>query len=76
MGRALLVADQDVLQPLLVEQGVIDRQHRPARIAEKHLDALVDKGADDDLGSSQGVLGGVGFDGLVGGHFGGPWIGQ
>ena len=32
--RPLLVADQDVAQARLVEEGVIDRQHRAAGIAE------------------------------------------
>jgi hypothetical protein len=43
MGRALLVADQDVAQGRFGEEGVIDRQHRAARIAEQGVDALVDE---------------------------------
>ena len=39
--RALLVAHQDVLDLVLLEQRVVDRQHRAARIAEQVLDALV-----------------------------------
>jgi hypothetical protein len=66
MGRALLVADQHVLQLRLVEQRVVDRQHRAARIAEQHIDALIEKGAHHDLRAGEGGL--FGFDRLVGGH--------
>ena len=41
MAGALLVADQDVLDLVLLEDLVIDRQHRAARIAENMLDAIV-----------------------------------
>jgi hypothetical protein len=73
VGRALLVADQDVLQARLVEQRVIDRQDRAARIAEQHLDALVHEAANHDLGAGHGArgVGGAGalaLDGLMGGH--------
>ena len=34
MGRRLLVAHEDVADPRLLEQRVVDRQHRAARIAE------------------------------------------
>ena len=60
-----------MLQPWFFEQGVIDRQDRAAGIAEEHFDALVDEGADHDLGAGQGFGRGGGFDSLVGGHFGG-----
>ena len=52
MHRALLVAHQDVLDLVLLEKGVVDRQHRAAGIAEKVLDALVVKRLDDHLRAS------------------------
>ena len=58
VGRALLVAHQDVVQPRLVEQRVVDRQHRAAGIAEQVGDALVDQGADHDLGAGHDLGGG------------------
>ena len=41
MARALLVAHENVLDIVLLEQLVIDRQHRAAGIAEEVLDAIV-----------------------------------
>ena len=41
MHGGLLVPHQDVADRVLVEQRVVDRQHRPARIAENDLDPLV-----------------------------------
>ena len=41
MAGALLVAHEDVLDVVLLEELVIDRQHRAARIAEQVLDAIV-----------------------------------
>ena len=49
MHRGLLVPDQDVAQAVLLKQGVIDRQHRAARISENDLYALVDQRLDDHL---------------------------
>jgi hypothetical protein len=46
MHGALLVAHQDVLDLLLMEKRVVDRQHRPARIPEDVLDPLILQGAD------------------------------
>ena len=73
VGRALLVADQHVAQARLVEQGVVDRQHRAAGIAEQVVDALVDERAHDDLGAGHDLrrgrsasAGGLGQG--VGGH--------
>src|SRR3712207_7843623 len=40
---------------VLLEQRVVERQHRPAGIAEDHLDALVDQRLDDDLRSRHGL---------------------
>ncbi len=50
--RALLVAHQDVPQLVLLEQRVIDRQHRAARISEYVLDPLVDERLDHDFGAA------------------------
>src|SRR6185312_9625958 len=58
VSRALLVADEDVAKLVLVEDGVVDRQHRAARIAEHHLDALVLQRLDDHFGAGH-VLGHV-----------------
>ena len=52
VGRGLLVADEDVLDPRLLEQRVIDRQHRAARIAEHILDAEVGQGLNEDIGTA------------------------
>ena len=43
MHRALLVPHQDVAHLVLLEQRIIDRQHRAAGIAENVLDALIGK---------------------------------
>ena len=76
MGRALLVADQDMAHAFAVVvvtvliHGIIDRQDRAAGIAEDHLDPLIDQGLDDDFrtghaarGSGGGLRGG-GVQGL------------
>jgi hypothetical protein len=55
--RRLLVANQDVADRVLVEDSVIDRQHRTTRIAENHLDALVLEGLEQDF--SAGTAGGT-----------------
>ena len=71
VGRALLVAHQHVAQARLMEEGVVDRQHRAAGIAEQVGDALVDQGADHDLGAGHdlgGVGAGLGFEGGLDGH--------
>src|SRR5882757_7431150 len=44
---ALLVPHQDVLDLVLLENLVIDRKHRAARIAEDVFDAVIDQGAHD-----------------------------
>ena len=41
MHGALFVPHQDVLHFVLLEQRVVDRQHRAAGIAENVLDALI-----------------------------------
>ena len=50
MDGALLMAHQNVAHLLLVEQRVIDRQHRAAGIAEDVLDALIGERLDHHLG--------------------------
>ncbi len=49
MGRGLLVADEDVADVVLLEDRVVDRQHRAAGIAEHRVDALVLQGLNDHL---------------------------
>ena len=51
MDRALLVADEDVLQAILLMQLVIDRQNGAARIAENMLDALIGESLEHHLGA-------------------------
>jgi hypothetical protein len=54
MNRALLVAHQDMLHLVLLEELVVDEQHRAAGIAENVLHALFLQAADDDLGAGEG----------------------
>ena len=50
--RALLVAHQDVADPVLrLEQRVVDRQHRAAGIAENVLHALIGERLDHHFGA-------------------------
>ena len=51
MHRALLMADQHVAKLVLMEQLVVDRQHRSARIAEDVLDPLIGERLDHHLGA-------------------------
>ena len=53
MNRTLLVADEDVLDVVLLEDRVVDRKDRAAGIAENMFHALVPERADDDLRSAQ-----------------------
>ena len=53
MGGGLLVADQDVLDLVLLEQGVIGMEHGAPGIPEDILHALIDQRLNDDLGSTQ-----------------------
>ncbi len=57
MGGALLVADEDVLDLLLLEDLVIDRQDRAAGIAEDMLDPLVGQRLQHDLGTRHLIRG-------------------
>ena len=77
MHRALFVAHQHVAQPGLLVEGVVDRQDRPAGIAEQDLHALVDERAHDDLRAGPGSgLGGRLGERLVQGHGIGLGFGQ
>ncbi len=54
LGRvagSLFVAHQNMLDLLLLEDLVIDRQYGPARIAENMLDAVILQRLEDDLGA-------------------------
>jgi hypothetical protein len=65
LGRVhgtLLVAHQNMPDPILrLEQRVIDRQHRAARIAEHHLNPLLLEGFEDDGGPQHGLIVGPGI---------------
>ncbi len=52
MHGALLMAHQNVAHLVLVEQRVVDRQHRSAWIAEHVFDALVGQRPDHHLGTA------------------------
>ena len=65
MDGRLLVAHQDVAQPVLLEQRIVDRQDRAARIAEDDLDFLVDQGFHQQIGASRGGLLGLHDTGLL-----------
>jgi hypothetical protein len=56
VAGALLVADEDVLDVILLEDLVIDRQHRATGIAEEVLDAIVLERADDNFRASHTIL--------------------
>ena len=51
VNRALLVTNEDVLHLVLVEERIVDRKDRAARIPEDMLDSLVLQGADHHFGS-------------------------
>ena len=51
VSRALLVAHQDVLQLVLLEDRVVDRKYRAARITEDVLDAVIQHGLDHHFGA-------------------------
>ena len=46
MGRALLVANENMLDVVLLEQLIVDWKDRPARIAEHDFDALIHQSFD------------------------------
>ena len=51
MHGALFMSHQDVAHLVLREDGVVDRKHRAARIAEHMLDVLVGKRLDHHFGA-------------------------
>ena len=51
VAGALLVPHQDMLDLVLLEQLVIDREHRTTRIAEEMFDAMIDQRAHDHGGA-------------------------
>ena len=51
MHRALLVTDEDVAHLVLVEERIVDRKDRAARITEDMVDSLVLQGSDHHFGS-------------------------
>ena len=53
MNRALFVTNKDVLELVLLENFVVDVEHRAARITEDVLDALFVQAADDDFCTRQ-----------------------
>src|SRR4029453_16890146 len=53
MHGALLVAHENVLDLVLLEELVVDVEDRAARIAEDVLDALFLEAADDDFGTRE-----------------------
>ena len=55
--RPLLVPHEDVLHLLLLEEGVVDEEDRPAGVSEDELDTLFLQAADGDLGARQGFTG-------------------
>src|SRR5690606_8529724 len=58
--RAGLVPDEDMADPVIAEQLVIDGQHRAARVAEHELDSLANQ-AFDQYRSAAAFLGHVHF---------------
>jgi hypothetical protein len=66
----LFVADEDVADGVLLEDGVVDRQDGAAGVAEDDLDALVLEGAQEDFGADLREVGGEGL------RIGGGYIGH
>ena len=54
MHGRLLVAHQDVLERVLLEDFVVDVEDRAARIPEHVLDTLFFETPDDDFGAGDG----------------------
>ena len=73
VAGALLVADQDVLDVVLLENLVIDRKHGAAGIAEQMLDAIVAQRLHDHFGARHFAPSAL-FDRLV--HRSGPVFGR
>jgi hypothetical protein len=51
MGGRLFVAHKNVANALLLKQGIINGENRPARIAKNHLNAEIAQRFDEDIGS-------------------------
>ncbi len=51
MGGSLFVPHEDVADPLLFEEGIIDREDGPARIAENDLHTEIAQRLDEDISS-------------------------
>ncbi len=51
MGRAAFLPHEDVLDPLLIEQRVINGEHRPAGIAEHNFHTLIIQGLNQNIGA-------------------------
>ena len=51
MACALLVPHQDVLELVLLEHGVVNRQDGAAGVAEHVFDPLIEKGLDHHFGA-------------------------
>ena len=49
--RGLFVTNKNMLDPFLLEQRVINREHRAARIAKDDFHAEIDKRLNEDFGS-------------------------
>ena len=56
MDRGLLMANQNVLEFVLLEDGVVDIQDGAAGLAEDVLDALFREAAHQDFGASELLL--------------------
>ena len=65
MDRALLVADQNVDEFVVLEERIVDRQNRAAGIAENVPDALILERPDHDLRAGQFPPSAVSFSVLV-----------
>jgi hypothetical protein len=52
MRRRLLVADEDVLDAVLLEDRIVDRKHRAAGIAEHDLHTEIAQRLDQDVCST------------------------
>ena len=52
--RTLLVANKDVANVIVTVERIVDRQHRPARIAEHSIDPLLFQRANDNIRTGQG----------------------
>ena len=53
MHSGLFVAHEDVADFVLLEQRIIDRQHRAAGIAEYHLHPKIGEGLNDDFRAAE-----------------------